>query len=167
VSAGRTQPRDRDERVLRAEPDLHVDTRACGHCGGEARRVYGALRERRPNGGERRCGRYSADMCLGSCDPTVVLELQVRTPARPRDQVRFSVLAWAEADEYRMHVLEAAGSTAVDLGRAARSLGRSDVLAHAGRDWLFHAADHVVLQDPRVQAQLERRDVSLRRAPPT
>ena len=141
---------------LRAEPLEREDALPCPHCGGQVRRVYGELLGSE-NGKSQRLGVYSADYCISRCGPGVLVAIGAQEPDdsdAPRGKVTVSLRVWPTDREFQVQVLEAEESPWRASGALGLVLGREEALIHPLKEWFFHAADHVVQDDPRVRVHL-------------
>jgi hypothetical protein len=75
--------------------------------------------------------------------------------ATPEDRRSFGLRCWVEDDEVRFEVQEPAASRYGENEYLGRMLSRSAALADPELADVFHIAEHISTEDPRVRATLE------------
>jgi hypothetical protein len=106
---------------------------------------------------ERRAGVYSADLHQRDHDARVLLAIGTMGWDAASEQWRrygVTLEVLPTADEYRMVFRDSTMSPYAGTDYVGQLLDREEALASPLRDEFFHLADHVVRDDPRVNAHL-------------
>ena len=139
--------------MLRLELAERIDMIECDKCGTPYRRVYGTIYE-----DEQGLGIYSADLHTKEHDLRVLPALGMRYWDAKADAwatCSCTIEVWPTDAEYQMAVRDAAASPYRDGHLMGRVLDREELLARPERDGVFHMADHIVTDDPRVRSHLD------------
>ena len=76
--------------------------------------------------------------------------------ASPADRRAFGLRCWEDEEEMRFEVQEPAASRYRDVTYMGRLLPRAEALADPEVAEVFHVAEHIAADDPRVRAALKR-----------
>jgi hypothetical protein len=143
---GRFDGRDGRTSVIRLEIADRTDRLVCEQCGGAYRRVYGTVYD-----DGRRAARYSADLHEEAHDGRVLLV--IGADGGRSEAVVIGV--WSTESEYQMMIQDRSAFPHQDGLALGRILDRDEALRSPSKDELFHIADHIVQDDPRVRSHLE------------
>ncbi|HEY3080287.1 MAG TPA: hypothetical protein VGM69_10305 [Chloroflexota bacterium] len=138
--------------MIRLEIADRVDRLVCEECGGTYQRVYGTVYD-----DGRRAALYSADLHEEAHDGRVLLVIGAdgpdKTDGRPGQAVVIGV--WSTESEFQMMIQDRSAFPHEDGLALGRILDREEALRSPAKDELFHIADHIVQDDPRVRDHLE------------
>jgi hypothetical protein len=138
--------------MIRLELGERVDRLVCQECGGTYRRVYGTVYD-----GVRRAALYSADLHEEAHDGRVLLVIGADGPDEPAGGQPEAVVigVWSTESEFQMMIQDGSAFPHEDSLALGRILDREEALRSPSKDELFHIADHIVQDDPRVRDHLE------------
>ncbi len=128
----------------------------CAHCGGEMQHVFGNLYA----DGEG-MAIYHATLFTGHSDRAVQLAIAVRGLAEEtsgEDKLSLTLLVKPTETEFQMQVLDADYSPWQNPEVFGRALTREEALASRFIGKFFHFADHIVMEDSRVNTYLDGQD---------
>ncbi|HEV8639367.1 MAG TPA: hypothetical protein VG370_34600 [Chloroflexota bacterium] len=139
--------------MIRLELADRVDRLVCERCGGTYRRVYGTVYDDR-----RRAALYSADLHEEAHDGRVLLVIgALGSGATADDGPRQAVVigVWSTEAEFQMTIQDRSAFPHENGQFLGRIMDRDEALRSPSKDELFHIADHIVQDDPRVRSHLE------------
>ena len=136
---------------IRLEPYDERAGEPCAGCGGPTVIAGGFVYEN-----EDAAGLYRASWCTAPDHPAIKLLVAVGEFWRD-DVVADAAVAldvWPTEETFRMAITDATESPWEAGVHVGRILDRDEALASPHKDRIFHIADHVCLDDPRVNSKL-------------
>ena len=136
--------------MIRLELAERVDRLVCQRCGGAYQRVYGTVYD-----DGRRAALYSADLHEQAHDGRVLL--MIGRVAGDGDWPGQTIVigVWSTESEFQMMIQDGSWLPQPGGQPLGRVLDRDEALRSPSKDELFHIADHIIQDDPRVRTHLE------------